>query len=604
MSNRGNRAPRSRAEKSPWYFTAVLILLPFLVLGSAELLLRAAGIAAPPPVFLVREVDGQRLLVLNPEVARRFFHVGQGGEVRAASTQILPEEKPPATRRILCLGESTTAGFPFPAHGAFPAILQLILEERDPSIAWEVTNLGVTALSSSSVASMMDEILATRPDALVVYLGHNEFYGAGGVATPGAHGPLAALRSLRLVRLLEGLLARAPEGAGEEREALEESRVRAEIPVDSPLRDRAFSAFRKNLVAILERSRRAGVRVILCEVVSNERDHYPFGSEIRSREGLDEITREIARWRTPPIDPLGPVRLLPRLKAAAGRDSTNAGLRYLYGMARLAAGEADGVADLVAARNFDTIPFRAPDPINRILREEGRRHGAVLVPTERLFRSMSMFGAAGSGHFVEHLHPTFLGNAQIASAAADALLGRDSSPIDPRDEARWLASSGLTRLDLAFADARMAQLLDRWPFRRIEEGGSPIGYVAASVLGEAMALRAGAGDSAGMRYFHALDEGEKSFLQRLMSKQTNILEAHLALAEWRIQNSDHAGAALELRAAAALYPIDPAIWLRLARVSLARGDRGGARWAVGRALRWSPGNAEARALLMELGGGS
>lgn len=595
--------PARRGAKSPWYFTLVLILIPFLALGAVEVALRAAGVAAPPPVFLAKEVEGRRYLVLNPEIARRFFRVGQGGAVRSASTQILPVEKPTGTRRILCLGESTTAGFPFPAHGAFPAALQSILEERDPSTVWEVTNLGVTALSSSSIASMMDALLETRPDALVIYLGHNEFYGAGGVATPGAYGPAAALRSLRIVRALEGVLTRAPSGAGEEREALEESRVRAEIPVESALRRRAYAAFRKNLSSILGAARQAGVRVVLCEVVSNERDHYPFGSQIRSREGLDVIEEELARWRSRGPDRSDVGRLLPQVEAAVARDSANAGLRWIRGMLRLATGNDEGVRDLIAARNLDTIPFRAPDPINRIIREEGAKHGATVVPMDRLFRSISFAGAPGAGQFVEHLHPTFFGNAQIASAAGDALLGRDPAPIDTRDAARWLAASGLTRLDLAFADARMAQLLDRWPFRRDGEGGSPVGYDAFSVLNEASVLRAGVGDSVGMSYFKALDDGERRFLNQLLAKKGNLLEAHLRLADWRIENGDAAGAALELRAAAALYPIEPKIWNRLARISLARGDRTTARWAVVRALRWSPGNAEARSILADLGDG-
>lgn len=522
--------------------------------------MRVARVEAPPPVFHIKEIKGRRYFSFNTEIARRFFRVRQGGQVRPANTQVIPVQKPAGTKRILCLGESTTAGFPYPAHGAFPALLQIALQERDPSVRWEVVNLGVTAISSANVASMMREFLATDPDAVVVYLGHNEFYGAGGVATPGAHGPVAALRTLRTVRLLEKLLTRPPKATREEFEALENARVKAEVPPDSPMRPRAMRVFRDRIGRILSIARDSKVPIVLCEVVSNERDHFPFGGAEAER-------------------------------------------RYRQGTERIARGDRNGAEDLVAARNLDEIPFRAPDGVNTIIREEARRFGANLVAMERIFRDGAPFGSPGAEAFVEHLHPTFLGNSRIASAAADAVLGRGGVTLTPGDAARWLRASGLTRLDLAFADARIEQLLDRWPYKRDRVGAAPVVYRPRSARAEAADLLAAAGDSGGARYFHRLDEAEQDLLRRLMDKQTNLLDAHTRLAQWRMENNDATGAALELRAAVALYPVDPALWVQLARLSLARGNRGAARWAATEALVWDPENRDARQILTDLGAG-
>jgi hypothetical protein len=143
-----------------------------------------------------------------------------------------------------------------------------------------------------------------------------------------------------------------------------------------------------------------------------------------------------------------------------------------------------------SARNLDTVPFRAPDPINRIIREVAASGGATLVPTEEIFRRSAPNGIPGQEAFIEHLHPTFLGTSRIAGAAADALLHRPTPAVTAADAGRLFTASGLTRFDLAYADARIAALSGRWPYVREGEEAPPFPYRLRSSAGGRRTLAA------------------------------------------------------------------------------------------------------------------
>jgi lysophospholipase L1-like esterase len=586
------------ARRFPWYFRLIAFLIPIALLALLEAGLRLFGVAAPPPLFIEKDVYGRAFLQLNSQIAARFFHIGPGGVVRPANFQVLPSQKPAGTRRILCLGESTTAGFPFPAHGAFPALLEQILTERQPDQEWEVTNLGVTALSSSSVASFIGEALEVEPDALVLYLGHNEFYGVGGVVSGGARGSAALdpFYRLRLFRLLE----RAMPPAGSDPE--EESRERASVPPDSKMRERAVSNYRKQMETILGAAAKRGVKVVLCEVIANERDLFPFGSPDSLADRQEEAWQ--AGWESGRTTHEEAVRHLPELDATVQRDSLDAGWRYLRGCAREALGDRDAVDDFIAARNLDAIPFRAPDSINHEIHRLAERYGCTLVPTVEIFRQAIGGGAIGHESCIEHLHPTFLGNARIASAAADALLGRSISEVTPALAGRWLREAALTPVDLAFADARIDKLLGMWPYVRSGDRAAPYPYQARSVLQEAALLFAAAGDSAGIGALQRFLDRDAEIVSLLVNKRLDIQQAHLQLANARVQEQDLASALWEMEAAIRVFPVDHNVWVQLGRVRAAIGDLRGATEAAEQALYWAPGFPPAEELLRDISAAS
>ncbi len=587
---------RGTPARAPAGFRVVLILLPILLLLLLEGGLRLAGVARPPRYFLSQEIGGRMMLWPNPDIGKRFFSPSVGRVIPVPNAQIIAEQKSPGRRRILCVGESTTAGFPFPVHGGFPAFLEQILNERDHAVRTEVMNCGLTGISSATVADLIDEMLRARPDVLVVYLGHNEFYGAGGTIT--LRSPAAALierlRGLRLYRTLESILARRPERRPGT--LMERLGARSDVAPDSPLRGIACDRFARHLDAILDAAARAGARVILCEVASNERNLYPFGSE----PPLGSAASSVRAWRSDVPEVEAARASLPVLAAAAARDTSGAALRFLVGTARLLTGNRHGAADLRAARNLDTVPFRAPDAINAVIRRKASERGLTLVPSPRILSAAAPWGVPGEESFVEHLHLTVAGNARIASAVADALLGQAISLVSPVDAARWLARCGLTACDLALADGRIQQLYRRWPYTREGESAPPFPYRARSVLAEAREIAQAAGDSVTAADL-TLEAPERAAAEDLLAKRTDLLQAHLGLAQTYRQAGRLSRAERHLDAATRLYPVDDRIWVALGEVRLQRGDAVGARAACAAALEWNPGSGPARELLRRLG---
>lgn len=594
-------AARSSARRRfPWYFPLIAFLIPVAILAAVEAGLRVFAVAAPPPLFIEKDVHGRTFLQLNSQIAGRFFHIGPGGVVRPANFQVLPAEKPAESKRILCLGESTTAGFPFPAHGAFPALLQQLLTERQPRQKWEVTNLGVTALSASSVASFIEEALEVEPDVLVIYLGHNEFYGVGGVVSGGARGSAAldALYDLRLFRLFARMM---PAAVGTDPE--EESRERADVPPNSSKRANAYSNYRKQMGKILREASKRGVEVVLCEVIANERDLFPLGSPDSPSDRAGTVWSSVTGWSNGRPAPDQAERLLPELGAAIDRDSLDAGLHYLRGCVREALGDPRAVDDFIRARNLDTVPFRAPDPINAEVRALAEQYGCKLVPTVEIFRQ-AVGKAIGHESCIEHLHPTLLGNLRLASAAADAILERPVSEVTPSLAGRWLREAAITPLDLAYADARIDKLLGMWPYVRAGERAAPYPYQARSVSSEAATLFEAAGDSAAVAAIQSFAERDAELISLLEEKRLNILEAHVRLANARAQEEDLVSAAWELDAATRVFPVDHNIWVQLGRVRLVLGDARGASRAAEQALYWAPGFPPAEALLRDTAAGA
>ncbi len=156
--------------------------MPLLVFGVAEVALRTAGIGALEPLFVpVPQATGY--LQPNPAVVQRFFPDPRDAPDVSIDTTWFPEQKLPGTLRIFVQGESSAAGFPYGRWASPAALLQQRLQRAYPDREVEVIGTGMAAVTSYVLLDVADEIIAMQPDAVVVYTGHNEYLGIGGVGS-------------------------------------------------------------------------------------------------------------------------------------------------------------------------------------------------------------------------------------------------------------------------------------------------------------------------------------------------------------------------------------------------------------------------------------
>lgn len=462
------------------------------MLALLEIALRLGGYGGAYPLFVAYPDDAAYLMV-NPEVGRRWFRGGPF--VPSARLDFFHAQPTPRLARLVFQGESSALGFPY-AHGGAPSrMLEQRLQASYPDRDVEIVNTALTAISSFVLLDQADEIIAQHPEAVLIYTGHNEYYGIFGAGSTGALGGSAsalvrtslALRRLRIVQLAErtaaagvaALRARAaPDGearggaaageaASEPRSVMELMAGEQRIPLGSPRFDQGVAQFRANLDALLARYAAARIPVYIGTLVSNERDQPPFvtgfapGTDtVAWRQRFDAGTRALAR---------GDSAAAGAMFAEAVRiDSTAAG--GLYALARLV--EAQGDVETArrwyhAARERDELRFRAPDTLNAVIREVAARRGGVVVETQAAMERASPHGIPGSALLLEHLHPNLEGYAVIAQAFYEAVLAHRllgvPRQVIPPVAAR--AAAPVTVVDSLAGLLRVGRLRAGWPFQ-------------------------------------------------------------------------------------------------------------------------------------------
>ncbi len=455
-----------------WVFTALMLLLPVLFFALVEGGLRLFGYGASLPLFVEAEGAGAGYRYQNRDVARRYFYHQQN--VPTSLLDFFPDQKSPRAFRIFVQGGSTAAGFPFYYGGAFSRMLGQRLQETFPDRPIEVVNTAMAAVNSYTLLDLAGEIIAQQPDAILIYAGHNEFYGALGVGStetlgrsPGLVRFYLKLQKLRTVQLLRALIARAMAAgrpAAAEQGGTLMARVVGEqtIPYGSPLYRAGLRQFASNLDALLAKYERAGIPVFVATIASNERDQPPFVS-VQERGHGAGWTARVERLAALPgsaardslralvardsLDALAPYRLAQRLERAG--DTLAAGPYY-----RL-------------ARDRDALRFRASEEVNATIRRVAAQHGATVVEAAEALRARSPGGTVGRAMILEHLHPTVEGYFTIADAFYDAL--RKAGAIGPWTNAVDAAAArrevALTPLDSLVGMYRVAQLKAAWPFQ-------------------------------------------------------------------------------------------------------------------------------------------
>lgn len=422
-------------------FTAITFLFPFLLLAAVEVTLRVVGYGSSFPLF-----EGARR---SPQyrqpsatVGKRYFPFQQHSP--RPSTDSFLVRKPAHSFRVFALGESSTAGFPYSTKGAFTRIVAAQLRDALPNDTVEVVNLGIEATNSYAVADFAGEILDEHPDAILIYSGHNEYYGAPGVGSLGrvasypwlvrSYLKLQRLRTLQLLRnATKGIAGRArPVGDAQGIELAARDQM---IELGDQSYQRGVAQLEKNLTAAIGKFRGEGVPVFIGSLVSNLRDQRPLaalstgGNAGKSANGsFDEAQQELA---------------------AGGQENA----RKLF----------------MRARDLDEVRFRAPTDFNAVIQRVAKRNGATYVPIEEEFSRASQSGIPGHDLILEHVHPNSRGYALMGRTFFDAIRSSgvlktraDFSRLRPADY--YERGVGITADDERAAAAEVKKVTSRWPF--------------------------------------------------------------------------------------------------------------------------------------------
>jgi lysophospholipase L1-like esterase len=437
------------------------------------------------PLFTREEIRGTTYRIMNPQVKLRYFSRGESNATTSADYFLMP--KPSGTYRIFCLGGSTTAGYPYWYNGSSASFLRERLRRTFPARNIEVINLGLTATNSFTVLDMARELTGYEPDLLIVYDGHNEFYGALGVASRETvlGGRIMINLYIRLIHsrvflllrdgydVLHTMLRGNPDLSkhGITMESLARGK---HIPYGSRLYNEGKHTFESNLNDLRDLCREHGIPVILSTQVSNLRGYPPFVSRRpddlppEDRQTIDaaitagEAAVKNHDWET----------AIGKFTAAASLDSLHAGTRFAIACCLDVSGRrTEALWEYVKARDFDQLRFRASGDFNRLITQMEDSTTVGVADMERLFMAHSPDSLIGNELVLEHVHPNSTGYFLMAGEYA-AVMRRRSLLASPDEWARndtipdstFWGERPVTEIDERIAARRTEILTAGWPF--------------------------------------------------------------------------------------------------------------------------------------------
>lgn len=529
--------PASMREKRGriFFFRIVVALFPLLLLLLLEASLRAFDYGDNLALFVPTSSSfaDRPHLIINRRVAGRYFPA-EGYFVPRPINEGFLREKPGNGYRIFALGESTTAGWPYPNNVMFTRGLKRRLAETFPDKHIEVVNLGIAAINSYALLDFIDEVLEHEADAILVYAGHNEFYGALGAASTVSLGWTTSLIRLYLwlqrfkafvllrdaVNRATRLIGRAapPAEPGAKLPTLMGQVIGEEqVPLGGQTYERGKAQFKENMDTLLAKTKAAGVPVIVSELVSNVRDHAPFFSgRSASPSPAEEAFRTAHRLE------------------AEGR----------FEAAR---------AEYYKAKDLDGLRFRAPEEFNAIIHELAAKYGVPVVPMKSYFEAASPNGLIGNDLMLEHLHPNARGYRLMGRAFFDAMHEhRFLSDVWNVKEEDTDGFAGFSELDVAIGKMRILGLTDHWPFKPETEFSDAVKRYVPETKAEEVA-------------------------KDVVLKKFGFPEGHARMAQYYARRGQEASALREFWALINSVPLDVENYLRVAAV-LTRGGAPGHAW--------------------------
>ena len=426
-------------------FYIIALSLPFLFFFLIELGLRLSDYDGNLDLFIPAGGDFTDYYICNPLVGRRYFFMQK--TVPSPPNDLFLKKKPANGYRIFVLGGSTTAGYPYGSNMMFSRILQQRLSDLFPTRHIEVVNTAMTAVNSYTLLDFMDEILKYQADAILIYAGHNEYYGALGIASNESLGRFPAFVKLylKLQRFKTFLLLRNFIGSvkkwlhrsadGTKAPATLMERIVADqvIPYKSDLYESGKRQFASNLRSIFRKAKQAGVRILIGDLVSNVRGLEPFISvKTDTFPAADDVYQQAVTYE---------------------KENKMQLAKTAY----------------IRAKDLDVLRFRAPEEFNQIIYSIADEYQVPVVPVTSYFEKHSPNGIIGNQLMVDHLHPNTAGYFLMADAFFDAM--RQHGFIAPTWNTRRIAPAtyyhrnwGFTALDSMAADLGIRILKSHWPF--------------------------------------------------------------------------------------------------------------------------------------------
>ncbi len=463
-----SKADTDQAKRNKVYFRILSWVLVLVFFALIEILLRLFSYGTDMHLFVKQDSNTkENYMKVNPKVGEKYFN---RFEATTGTDDVFLKDKPENAYRIFLLGSSTIYGYPYGRNLMASRILQQRLQDAFPDMSIEVINTSITAINSITLKDFANQALKYNPDALLIYAGHNEYYGAFGVGSNetlskssfilSAHLKLIHLRVYQLMRAAVGGIAKGltkKQPASEAGGTLMKRIVGDEnIEYQGEKYQVGVEQYRNNLSYILKKAAKNEVPVFLSDLVSNVRDLAPFGNT-----GKNELSAQHSYEEA--------------LQVLAGGDTLKA--RNLF----------------YRAKDLDPIRFRASEELNDIIYKLAEEYEAILIPAKEWFSDASPGGLIGNQLITEHVHPNIEGQFVLADAFFSSIVNfvkAESRPDHGNLKSKEYNKNNwdYTDLDSLIAAYKIEYLKSHWPFTSLGEDNVFLNTFQASGVLDSLAF--------------------------------------------------------------------------------------------------------------------
>jgi hypothetical protein len=454
-----------------------IVLVPLLILFLLELFLRIFNYGNNYSLFIEYKGD-KDYLVFNPDASKKFFTEQQ--IATKGNSEIFKKKKENNTIRIFVLGESTTIGYPYFHNGSFHRWLQYRLIHAYPDKNFEIINLSLTAVNSYTVLNFAKEVVNYEPDAVLIYTGHNEFYGALGAASTQTLGSnpriinfILSLRDLKLAQLVINFYADIKNAFGTSGlkpggDRMQLMVAKQEIPYRSDLYEKGVIQFRDNMDQIMNLFSKRHIPLFVSNLVSNEKDLKPFISfkpdSIKSPGFKINFALGEKAFKKNDLNSAETY-----FKKSDQLYSFNALCNYYLGQLAGKQGNfAQAKKYFLKAKDFDGLRFRAPEQFNEILYRLCNKYPEThLVDTRAAFENNANHHIIGDELTVDHVHADLRGYAIMSEMFYEAIKKYQVVPATNGNDMTFkqlLQKMPENMVDSLAGIYRVLNLKKRWPY--------------------------------------------------------------------------------------------------------------------------------------------
>ncbi|MFH1198406.1 MAG: hypothetical protein V1720_22075, partial [bacterium] len=433
-------------KKSRLWFYIITALIPILFFVILELLLRLFNYGTDYTTFVKISDQFEDYLFFNPQLPQKYF--SDDVPVPSVIPDGFKKVKPENGIRIFVLGESSAAGFPYPVNASFSRFAQRKLELLFPDNQVEVINLGVSAINTYTIRDIIDDVFEQKPDLILIYTGHNEYYGAMGIGSTQSMGSspflvnfILQLKEYKTVQLLSDMINGIAGWFSSKNKMTDTGKTlmgsmikESNIGYGTDEYTKGLDQFESNMRDILLTCSENKVPVLLSTLASNLMQS-PLSKGNGNKAAMEYFEQ-----------------------------ATN----YLN------SGKIDEAKKMfIQARDYDVLRFRAPSETNEIIKKLSREFGYTIAAIDSVFDEVSENHIAGYNLMVDHLHPNIEGYKMIGDLLVQKIIEEKLLPVEDYPDSNKIKFADVllrqafpfTRMDSSYSKYTIDILLNTFPFK-------------------------------------------------------------------------------------------------------------------------------------------